>query len=65
MAPLVDRQDPVAVRQRRKDSPIGEGVEAVGVQEEKVWGSVRRPEIEDRYRAFAATGQRLKAASEA
>lgn len=64
MTTLVDRQDPVALRQRRQDSPIRVGVEAVGMQEEKVGGSIRRSEIEDRQDTLAPPGQSLESPSE-
>ncbi|HEY1879732.1 MAG TPA: hypothetical protein VGG68_07360, partial [Caulobacteraceae bacterium] len=65
MTTLIDRQDPVALRQRRQDSPIRVGVEAVGMQEEKVGGSIRRSKVENRQDTVAPPGQSLKSASEA
>lgn len=46
MAAQVQRQDAEVGRQRLEDAAVGEGVEAVGVQENKIDGPTVRAEVE-------------------
>jgi len=61
---LVDGEDAESVRQRRQNTAISQGVEAVGVQEDQIARTVSGPEVENGDRAPAPPPQGDEAARE-
>lgn len=64
MAALIDGEDTEGLAQRRQNPAIGEGVEAVGVEEQEVARPTGRAGFEDGDGALAAPGQRDEATRE-
>jgi hypothetical protein len=64
MTALIDGEQPEPVRQWRQDAAIGQGVEAVGVQEDEIAGAIGWTEVKNSHRAPAASGQIDEAARE-